>query len=40
MNTIQEFIGQHPVIFSIIVFIAFIGYARSLYIYMSKRRKK
>jgi len=40
MNAIQEFIGHHPVIFSIIVIIAFIGYVRSLIAYMKKRSKK
>lgn len=38
MDTIQEFIGKHPIIFTIIVFIIFVGNVRSLYIYMSKKK--
>ena len=38
-NIMLELINQHPYIFSIIVFLAFIGYMRSLYKFLNKRKK-
>lgn len=35
-----EFIREHPIIFSIIVIIVFIGHVRSLYINMNRKKKK
>lgn len=35
----QEIINKYPIAFTIIVIVAFIGYIRSMYKFLNKRKK-